>query len=243
MPISPFLQAESGSGSGLAERIERRRQGVVRPPVAGPTAPDISAIPSLTGLAQQYTSPFAQVTQAGENATFFEEQKKQAELLKQAAAQQKLQTSPFTGPIYTPDQKLSQARQAIIQSAQKYIGTPYSWGGGNTSGPTLGQGTGKYPKQATSTVGFDCSGLVQYAYARAGIQMPRVSYGQLKKGTRTSINNLSPGDLVGFGNGHHIAIYLGNGKIIEAQQTGTPVHIRTLTPGDYKKAFGVHLVM
>lgn len=243
MPTSPFLQADASTGSGLAERIDRRRQGVIRPSISQPLAPDISAIPSLTGLAQPYTSPFAQVQQAGENATFFEEQKKQAELIKQAAAQQKLQTSPFTGPIYTPDQKLSAARQAIINSAQKWIGTPYSWGGGGPSGPTLGQGTGTYPKQATTTVGFDCSGLVQYAYAKAGIQMPRVSYGQLKKGTRTSINKLSPGDLVGFGSGGHIAIYLGNGQIIEAPQTFKNVRIRKLTPADYKRAWGVHLVM
>lgn len=241
MPTSPFLQAETGND--LAARIERRRQGVVRPSVVNPQAPDISAIPTLTGLAQNYTSPFAQITQEGQDATFFEEQKKQAEALRTAAAQQKIQTSPFSGQIYTPDQKLSQARQQIIQSAQKWIGTPYSWGGGGVSGPTLGQPTGKYPKQATTTVGFDCSGLVQYAYAKAGIQMPRVSYGQLKKGSRTSIENLSPGDLVGFGSGGHVAIYLGNGKIIEAQQTGTPVHVRTLTPKDYKRAWGVHLVM
>lgn len=241
MPTSPFLQAESGSG--LAERIERRRQGVIRPSVGQPLAPDISAIPSLTGLAQQYTSPFAQVTQAGENATFFEEQKRQAELVKQASAQQKIKTSPFSGAIYTPDQKLSAARQMIINSAQKWIGTPYSWGAGGPSGPTLGQATGAYPKQATSTVGFDCSGLVQYAYAKAGIKMPRVSYGQLKQGSRTAIKNLSPGDLVGFGSGSHIAIYLGNGKIIEAPSTFKNVRVRSLTPADYKRAWGVHLVM
>lgn len=239
--ISPFASQESGSG--LAERIERRRQGTIKPSVVNPTAPDISAIPTLTGLAEQFSSPFSQIKASGENATFFEEQKRQAELIKQAAAQQKIQTSPFSGAIYTPDQKLSAARQKILQSAQKWIGTPYSWGGGNASGPTLGQPTGSYPKQATTTVGFDCSGLVQYAYAQAGIKMPRVSYGQLKQGSRTAINNLSPGDLVGFGNGSHIAIYLGNGKIIEAPYTGAKVRIRDLTKSDYNRAWGVHLVM
>lgn len=240
-PFSPFLQTPTEND--FEARLQRRRQGKAPVPVVSPQAPDVSAIPSLTGLAQQYTSPFQQVRAAGETATFFEEQKRQAELLKQAAAQQKLQTSPFTGPIYTPDQKLSAARQKIIEGAQKWIGTPYSWGGGGVSGPTLGKPTGTYPKQATTTVGFDCSGLVQYAYARAGIKMPRVSYGQLKQGTRTAIQNLSPGDLVGFGNGGHIAIYLGNGQIIEAPSTFKNVRIRKLTPADYKRAWGVHLVM
>lgn len=239
--LSPFMAQESGSD--LAARIERRRQGLSLAPVAAPQTPDISNIPTLTGLAEQYTSPFAQVKAAGENATFFEEQKRQAELLKQAAAQQKVQNSPFSSQIYTPDQKLSAARQTIINSAQKWIGTPYSWGGGGPSGPTLGQGTGKYPKQATTTVGFDCSGLVQYAYAKAGIKMPRVSYGQLKQGSRTSIQNLSPGDLVGFGSGGHIAIYLGNGKIVEAPYTGAKVRVRNLSKSDYARAWGVHLVM
>lgn len=238
--ISPFAAQESGSG--LAERIERRRQGSVLPPVAGPRAADISAIPSLTGFADKFTSPFQQVRATGENATFFEEQKAQAKLLEQAAAQQKIQSSPFSGQIYTPDQKLSAARQSIIQSAQKWIGTPYSWGGGGVSGPTKGQPTGSFPKQAVNTVGFDCSGLVQYAYAQAGIKMPRVSYGQLKQGSRTAIQNLSPGDLVGFGSGGHIAIYLGNGKIIEAPRTGLNVRIRNLTKSDYARAWGVHIV-
>lgn len=118
----------------------------------------------------------------------------------------------------------------IVAAAERYLGTPYSWGGGNSRGPTKGTAAGAtYPKQATSTVGFDCSGLVQYAYAQAGLKMPRVSYGQLKMGSRAALNSLRPGDLVGFGNGHHIGIYIGGGKFIESPHTGAQVRISKLS--------------
>lgn len=249
-PFSPFLQG--APANDMAERIDRRRRSVVAPVAQAPQARDISSTPTLSGFAEQFTSPFSQIKSSGEQATFFAEQQAEAERLKQlaeAARQNAQNMSPFAQMPqqgqgnYTFSGKLSAARNTIIQSALQQQGIPYSWGGGGPSGPTLGQPTGSFPKQATTTVGFDCSGLVQYAYAKAGIKMPRVSYGQLKQGSRTAINSLQPGDLVGFGNGSHIAIYLGNGKIIEAPYTGANVRVRKLNSSDYKRAWGVHLVM
>jgi cell wall-associated NlpC family hydrolase len=72
-----------------------------------------------------------------------------------------------------------------------------------------------------------------------GVNFPRVSYDQLQMGKRTSVADLSPGDLVGFGDGGHIAIYLGGGRILEAPRTGLDVRVRSLGKGE--KAWGVSL--
>lgn len=141
-----------------------------------------------------------------------------------AAYQQGIQGAN-AGAGYTPPTG-TDIGSRIVAAAMKELGIPYSWGGGGAKGPSRGI------KQGANTVGFDCSGLVQYAYAQVGLKMPRVSYGQLQTGSRSAIKNLRPGDLVGFGNGHHIAIYLGNGKIIEAPHTGAKVRIRNIGKGE-----------
>lgn len=118
------------------------------------------------------------------------------------------------------------ARQKMIEAALKQIGTPYSWGGGNLKGKTRGIA------QGANTVGFDCSGLVQYALNAGGMTTPdMVAAQQMKLGTQTSISNLQPGDLVAKPDGGHIAIYLGGGKMIEAPQTGSFVRISPVRAG------------
>ena len=105
------------------------------------------------------------------------------------------------------------SRGQAVNAALKWIGTPYVFGGGSTNGPTKSAvAHGNF-----NDVGFDCSGLVQYALAAAGVSdSSHYSYNQLKMGFRTDISKLQPGDLVGFGDGGHIALYAGNGKIIES---------------------------
>ena len=127
----------------------------------------------------------------------------------------------------------SSFRDKVIAFAMQQLGTPYSWGGGGTGGASKGFA------QGANTVGFDCSSLMMYAFGKAGFDMPRVSWDQLKQGSKTSIANLQPGDLVGFHGGSHIALYLGNGKILEAPHTGAVVRIRAL--GANEDAWGVHL--
>jgi cell wall-associated NlpC family hydrolase len=124
-------------------------------------------------------------------------------------------------------------RAAAIAAGKKQIGLPYSWGGGGANGPSYGvsQGRGIY--------GFDCSGLVQYMLAAAGINAPRWSYHQLEMGPRVPLSALRPGDLVGFRDGGHIAFYLGDGEILEAPSTGKNVRQRRLGPNE--DAWGVSL--
>ena len=106
-----------------------------------------------------------------------------------------------------------------INAAKSVLGTPYSWGGGTPSGPTKGIGRG------ANTTGFDCSSLVQMAWAKAGVKLPRTTYDQIKVGSAvSSIKAARPGDLL-FPHAGHVQMYLGGGKVIEAPQTGGHVQI------------------
>jgi len=144
-------------------------------------------------------------------------------------------TIPSTGAT-GPTGAATGARGQAIAAALKWLGTPYVFGGGSTSGPTRSaQAHGNF-----NDVGFDCSGLVQYALAAAGISdSSHFSYDQLKMGQRTDVSKLQPGDLVGFGDGHHIALYAGNNQIIEAPSTGKTVRQRAL--GANENSWGVSL--
>ena len=102
--------------------------------------------------------------------------------------------------------------QAIVNTAMKYLGTPYRWGG-------------------TSPGGFDCSGLVQYVCRANGISVPRVAASQRGAGRYVSRENLQPGDLVFFSNGggiSHVGIYAGNGNMVHAPHTGDVVKVASI---------------
>jgi cell wall-associated NlpC family hydrolase len=128
----------------------------------------------------------------------------------------------------------------VLQRALSQRGVPYVYGGGNTSGPTNGIRAGNTTVQAGSattlpgttpdpggdavpgaaTVGFDSSGLVQYAFAGAGIKMPRTSGEQCNVGRKVPPAQARPGDLICFGPGgsQSVALYLGNGQMIEGTE-------------------------
>lgn len=106
------------------------------------------------------------------------------------------------------------ALETIIGAAESAVGVPYRWGGNSLA------------------AGVDCSGLVQQAFLAAGIRLPRVSASQMRVGQQVgSINEAQPGDLLGWDTGprnqgaDHIAIYIGNGLMIEAYRTGEPVRV------------------
>jgi cell wall-associated NlpC family hydrolase len=116
--------------------------------------------------------------------------------------------------------------QAAIAAAKAYLGTPYAWGGGGTRGP----GPGLDPDRGV--IGFDCSGLTQYAYGRAGIAIARNSRAQYTSLPKVADDDLQPGDLVFWGTDgsdpstiEHVAIYLGGNQVIQAPQSGDVVKI------------------
>lgn len=110
--------------------------------------------------------------------------------------------------------------EAVIARAQSQIGTPYVWGGGDANGPTNGVNGG-------SVSGFDCSGLVLYAFAAAGVALPHYTGYQYQRGTQIPASEAQRGDLLFWGPGgnQHVAIYLGDGTMIEAPQAGQNVTI------------------
>lgn len=86
--------------------------------------------------------------------------------------------------------------------------TPYVWGGTGPAGPSGG---------------FDCSGLVQAAWSAAGVSIPRTTYAQWATLPHVSTADLKPGDLLFYNGESHVAMYVGNGYIIDAPQTGMDV--------------------
>lgn len=115
-----------------------------------------------------------------------------------------------------------QALTPVISYALDQLGIPYSWGGGTPSGPTKGI------ERGANTVGWDCSALVQAAWARAGVQLPRTTYDQINVGVPiASTADLLPGDLL-FPHKGHVQMYIGNGQIVEAPYTGGHVQIAGL---------------
>ena len=114
-----------------------------------------------------------------------------------------------------------QASEYVIRRAGSQMGVPYSWGGGNAAGPSRGIDSG------ARTVGFDCSGLILYAFAGVGIKLPHYSGSQYKMGRQIPSSQMRRGDVIFYGPGgsQHVTLYLGNGQMLEAPYTGSHVKI------------------
>jgi len=109
----------------------------------------------------------------------------------------------------------SEIGDTVVETAMRYRGVPYVWGGSSPSG-------------------FDCSGLVRYSFAQLGVSLPHSSRAQFKYGTAVARDNLLPGDLVFFGSPiHHVGIYVGGGNMINAPYTGTNVRVDDISRRDY----------
>lgn len=106
---------------------------------------------------------------------------------------------------------------AVVETALDAMGTPYEWGGSDENG-------------------FDCSGLIQYAYSEHRIILPRVARDQIRQGRYVDpiVTQLQPGDILGFnvnGNGvSHVGLYVGDGEFIHSSSQG--VRLSSLTAGD-----------
>ncbi|MCH9667059.1 MAG: NlpC/P60 family peptidoglycan endopeptidase RipA [Actinomycetia bacterium] len=114
-----------------------------------------------------------------------------------------------------------QATEFVIKRGMSQLGVPYSWGGGNAAGPSRGIDSG------AGTVGFDCSGLMLYMFAGIGIKLDHYSGSQYNAGRKVPTAQMRRGDMLFWGpNGsQHVAMYLGNGQMLEAPYTGSVVKI------------------
>lgn len=117
-------------------------------------------------------------------------------------------------------------RAEVVDYAKQFLGIMYEWGG-------------------TSPSGFDCSGFVQYVLGKFGVEAPRISADQARMGKRTGLGDLQAGDLVAWDNSSrnngadHIALYIGNGQIMEFARSGVPSRIRKV--GANEGAWGVKI--
>lgn len=137
---------------------------------------------------------------------------------------------PWPGPAggATPERKAvppleersstieSAPRDAVATVAMKYVGTPYAWGG-------------------TSPAGFDCSGFVQYVYAKLGVPLPRTAREQYGVGIPVSRDALAVGDVVFFDRLRHNGIYIGDGRFIHAARSGDAVKVSALDEGWFRQ--------
>ena len=115
---------------------------------------------------------------------------------------------------------LDPVRARIVFTALQMVGVPYRFGG-------------------ESPAGFDCSGLVQYAYRSAGVSMPRTSRDQLQASTPVALADASAGDLLFFQSKDysHVGIYLGQGRFVHAPATGRTVSIASFNDAYYRRNF------
>lgn len=127
---------------------------------------------------------------------------------------------PAAGKLPEAKGQVLTARQVttVIKAAYSRIGWPYVWGG-----------------ESEAEGGYDCSGLMQYAFAQAGIRLPRVAEDQARAGWLIPYGKAQPGDMLVWTNDpttpgriSHIALYIGNGKMVVARQTGTLIQIQNV---------------
>jgi cell wall-associated NlpC family hydrolase len=114
-----------------------------------------------------------------------------------------------------------QATEYVIRRGMAVMGTPYSWGGGNAAGASNGIDSG------AGTVGFDCSGLMLYMFAGVGIKLDHYSGSQYNAGRKIPSSQMRRGDMIFYGPNasQHVAMYLGDGQMLEAPYTGSVVKI------------------
>ncbi len=139
-----------------------------------------------------------------------------------AAAAQQPSPAVLTTSQNLPPLPAAGGAATAVRAAESQVGVPYVWGG------------------ASPSTGFDCSGLVMWAWAQAGVDLPHYSGAQFDDTTPVSVSDMQPGDILFYGPGgsDHEAMYVGGGEMVEAPYTGADVHI---TPVRLGSGFaGVH---
>lgn len=145
-----------------------------------------------------------------------------------------LLAAPMAAPVIasadtgTRPMDYQQATDVVIARGLSQRGVPFSWAGGGINGPTRGTGTG------INTVGFDASGLMQYAYAGAGIKLPRSSGAIYRVGQKILPQQARKGDMIFYGpeGTQSVAMYLGNNQMLEVGDVVqvSPVRANGMTP-------------
>lgn len=179
--------------------------------------------PGLLQIPNWETMPIAVAAQAVQRSAFpaaYSQWQAQAEqIVSDSAVLSAVCSSTFTSD--------GSAGANAVAAGMAYLGTPYSWGGGSVSGPSSGFGSG------TGVVGFDCSSLAQFIWAKSAVMLPRVTDAQaaatqhLPQGAQLVAGDLlffhSPSDPAGVY--HHVGIYDGQGNMLHAPRPGKTVEV------------------
>jgi cell wall-associated NlpC family hydrolase len=171
----------------------------------------------------------AEATVAAQEATLAQVKGQIATLVaQQQAAQQAAQYAAFTkrvaatAPVAAPGVPAAPVANppaaggagGAVAAAMSQVGVPYAWGGESPG------------------VGFDCSGLTQWAWGRAGVGIPRTAQAQYDAIEHVSLGALEPGDLVFWGSGAgditHVGMYVGGGSVVHAPETGETVRVQSI---------------
>ncbi|MDT7616201.1 MAG: peptidoglycan DL-endopeptidase CwlO [Pseudonocardiales bacterium] len=188
------------------------------PAVGHPSAPVAPAAAAAAAAAAPAASPLAADLQPVKVSSIVDSATSAAKVLaaKESTIRAAALTVPAHVPVPVPDvpaptiSKATGAAGAALSAAMSKLGVPYVWG---ASGPTA----------------FDCSGLVQWSFKQAGISLPRTASAQSTVGEAVSKSQLQPGDLVFFYTPvSHVGIYIGDGKVVNATQSGEPVQISNI---------------
>ncbi|WP_431953810.1 C40 family peptidase [Nocardia lijiangensis] len=185
--------------------------GAVAATGAMPAVPAMAATINIPGIGgfdvpvpQEFEQPVQQLNQ----------QLSQALAAPQGAAPQQ---APLAAPQFpnfqmpNPFEVQNSPGDVALDAAKSKVGAMYSWG---AAGPSS----------------FDCSGLVKWAYRQAGIDLPRTSFEQSHVGAPVAFQDLQPGDIVVTNGGGHVGLYAGDGKLLNAVQSGQPVSYTPLRP-------------
>jgi len=214
--VGPLNVLVSGSETGLMERMSFLEQ------IARSNQRDIDAYTETTltyaerqdALEATRAKQDKQVKELGARKAKIEKDLKKLLAMRKAAYGKPQETgSPYTGAV--PD--ISGKAGAAVRFAYAQIGKPYSYG---ADGPNS----------------YDCSGLTSKAWAAAGESLPHNAAAQYSATARVSRSDLAPGDLVFYRSLGHVAIYVGDGQVIDAPRTGSTVSKRTInlmTPYGY----------
>jgi len=139
----------------------------------------------------------------------------------QSRSSQAIGTSTFGAAAATPEGATvvaASAYQGAAGVAMQYLGTPYVWAG-------------------SAPGGFDCSGLVMYAYSKLGVSLPHSSYALWNVGTPVPRDQLQAGDMVFFSGLGHMGLYIGGGQFVHAPHTGDVVKVSSMSSGSYAYSY------
>lgn len=124
---------------------------------------------------------------------------------------------PYSPPVAAQHTRL----ETVVRTAKEQVGRPYLYGG-------------------KSPAGFDCSGLVHFAYGHVGVSTPRTTQGLWRELPKLDRSSLRPGDVLFFnidGKPSHVGLYLGDGEFVHAPSTGRTVSVAELSNPYYNKTF------